>query len=288
MKPPHAIGFDANLSYNPVYDDGAADTLTVCHKIAVAMQNEETNLILDMTHADEVIRDVEGGAVNTLQSRMVTGGNQVPLVVSSAGFMIGPSAKAGSIGAQMEESPTLDTKGTKGVAVGIDPYNTAQTGSVAATLGVNAGMPTGRNAVAIGFKPGQSGREDTGSLGAQPEQSPTLPRDPGGMGVGVAVGVDSYNQTISPEVMHTLHHHDGLDNQPKYLLCDIVRRLTPGECETLQGFPRDWTKIPYRGKPTDQCPDSPRYKALGNSWATNCAEWILRRIVAADRLGLIP
>lgn len=67
----------------------------------------------------------------------------------------------------------------------------------------------------------------------------------------------------------------------------IVRRLLPSECESLQAFPRDWTRIPYRGKPADQCPDSPRYKALGNSMSTNCVEWILRRIVAAMRLGLI-
>ena len=71
-------------------------------------------------------------------------------------------------------------------------------------------------------------------------------------------------------------------------LRDLVRRLTPVECERLQGFPDGWTRIPYRGKPAYKCPDSPRYKALGNSWATNCAEWILRRIVAAVRLGLIP
>jgi len=43
-----------------------------------------------------------------------------------------------------------------------------------------------------------------------------------------------------------------------------VRRLTPIECEFLMGFPRDYTKIPYRNNPADKCPDGPRYKALGN------------------------
>jgi len=119
--------------------------------------------------------------------------------------------------------------------------------------------------VAVGFKPGQSGREDTGSL-----------------------GVDGFNQTPTGDVSKTLvsgasdYHH-----VPLVALRYIVRRLTPGECETLMAFPQGWTKIPYRGKPADQCPDSPRYKALGNSWGTNCAEWVLRRIVAAFRLGLI-
>ncbi len=48
--------------------------------------------------------------------------------------------------------------------------------------------------------------------------------------------------------------------------------------ETVQGF----TRIPYRGKPADLCPDGPRYKALGNSWAVNCASWIGERISEVD------
>ena len=54
-----------------------------------------------------------------------------------------------------------------------------------------------------------------------------------------------------------------------------VRRLTPRECERLQGFPDDYTLIPYRGKPA--C-DGPRYKALGNSMAVPVMAWIGRQI----------
>ena len=57
-----------------------------------------------------------------------------------------------------------------------------------------------------------------------------------------------------------------------------VRRLTPRECERLQGFPDDWTKVPYRGKPAEECPDTPRYKAIGNSMAVPVMRWIGRRI----------
>jgi DNA (cytosine-5)-methyltransferase 1 len=57
-----------------------------------------------------------------------------------------------------------------------------------------------------------------------------------------------------------------------------VRRLTVEECETLQGFPRGFTAIPWRKKPADQCPDGPRYKALGNSWAVPVVNWIGNRI----------
>jgi hypothetical protein len=59
-----------------------------------------------------------------------------------------------------------------------------------------------------------------------------------------------------------------------------VRRLTPTECERLQGFPDGWTAIPWKKKPADQCPDGPRYKALGNSMAVNCMEWLGERIQA--------
>ena len=57
-----------------------------------------------------------------------------------------------------------------------------------------------------------------------------------------------------------------------------VRKLTPLECERLQGFPDNWTRIPYRGKTAEQCPDSPRYKAIGNSWAVPVVRWIGERI----------
>jgi DNA (cytosine-5)-methyltransferase 1 len=58
-----------------------------------------------------------------------------------------------------------------------------------------------------------------------------------------------------------------------------VRRLTPNECESLQGVPQNYTRIPWRGKPAEQCPDGPRYKALGNSWAVPVVAWIGRRII---------
>ena len=63
-----------------------------------------------------------------------------------------------------------------------------------------------------------------------------------------------------------------------------VRRLTPRECERLQGFSDDFTRIPYRNKPADQCPDGPRYKALGNSMAVPVMRWIGERIEMVENL----
>ena len=64
-----------------------------------------------------------------------------------------------------------------------------------------------------------------------------------------------------------------------------VRRLTPTECERLQGFPDNFTQIPYRGKPAEKCPDGPRYKALGNSMAVPCMAWIGERIQQVEAIA---
>lgn len=60
-----------------------------------------------------------------------------------------------------------------------------------------------------------------------------------------------------------------------------VRRLTPVECERLQGFPDDHTLISWRGKDAIDCPDGPRYRAIGNSMAVPVMRWIGERIAAA-------
>ena len=57
-----------------------------------------------------------------------------------------------------------------------------------------------------------------------------------------------------------------------------VRRLTPRECERLQGFPDDWTRIQWKGKKPEECPDGHRYKAMGNSMAVPVMRWIGQQI----------
>ena len=71
---------------------------------------------------------------------------------------------------------------------------------------------------------------------------------------------------------------------PGAVATSAVRRLTPRECERLQGFPDDWTKIPYRGKPPEHCADGPRYKALGNSMAVPCMVWLGQRIQQVEAI----
>ena len=63
-----------------------------------------------------------------------------------------------------------------------------------------------------------------------------------------------------------------------------ARRFTPIECERLQGFPDDYTRIPYKGKPASECPDAPRRKALGNSFCVPVVRWIGERIQLVEEI----
>jgi DNA (cytosine-5)-methyltransferase 1 len=133
--------------------------------------------------------------------------------------------------------------------IGVDCYNGAITGEVAATFGANSGGTNNAGPKVLDHAPTcfkvRCGCEGGGKgyLG-QEEAAFTL-----------ATGADQ----------HLFHQM-------------AVRRLVPEECEKLQGFLPGYTKIPYNGKPADKCPDGPRYKALGNSWAVPCARWIFERI----------
>jgi DNA (cytosine-5)-methyltransferase 1 len=100
---------------------------------------------------------------------------------------------------------------------------------------------------------------------------------------GVAVGTDVYNGAITGDVAATMGTPGSSVNAsgPTVMQSMAVRRLTPMECERLQGFPDGYTDIKLNGKPT---PDGPRYKALGNSMAVPVMRWIGQRIEAVDRI----
>ena len=91
----------------------------------------------------------------------------------------------------------------------------------------------------------------------------------------------SHGSGVQPELSHTLersvslavHHHA------------TPRRLMPHECEALQGLPRDYTRIAWRGRLPQDCPDGPRYKAIGNSMAVPCVRWIGDRLITVLGTG---
>lgn len=178
---------------------------------------------------------------------------------------------------------TLRTSGPEAVFVGVQ--------DVAPTLRVNAKQSL------------MSGSGDVNSPLAISIQGNTIDRNHGGaQGIGISTEDISYTLT-------TTDRHAVAFAQDQYILCqalrydglvvakdqDIaptltaymgtggnnvplinVRRLTPRECERLQGFPDDYTLIPYKDKDAS---DAVRYHALGNSWAVPVVRWIGRRIM---------
>ena len=99
--------------------------------------------------------------------------------------------------------------------------------------------------------------------------------------------VDDHETWVADGIANTLNCHDVGDIRAVDVVAQPVatvmqvRRLTPVECERLQGFPDNYTNIPWRKK--DEAPDGPRYKALGNSMAVPCMAWIGQRIAEVDR-----
>ena len=94
----------------------------------------------------------------------------------------------------------------------------------------------------------------------------------------IAVGVDTYNLTENLSTTQTLKGFGHIDHVGGVINNMAVRRLTPVECERLQGFPDNYTNI------KTNCPDGPRYKALGNSMAVPVMKWIGERIQMVEDL----
>lgn len=188
--------------------------------------------------------------------------NNVPAVMA---FCAGNTAGAGSLGAQWEVSPTLragssGTNQVPTVCMADANANAAIDVELCGTLKVGGEPP-------ICFT--QNTRDEVRLVGGDGSLSGALCSRPGAKQQSYVVQ--------SAEV-----DHGAVWRWPW-----IVRRLTPRECERLQGFPDDWTLVPYRGRPADECPDSPRYSALGNSFAVPVVRWIGERIARVDSsLGL--
>ena len=171
-----------------------------------------TVAIYDMTHADEVMRPVKDGIVPTLNARMGTGGNQVPVVHAYciAGNTIDRKIENGGNGKGVlaETAYTLNTVDRHAVAeiYGAKSYSEYERGKVAALRASGGNYGGGSENLALSYS--------------------------------------------------------------------IVRRLTPTECERLQGLDDGYT---------DGGSDTTRYKALGNGMAQPCADYVIRRIAEYSR-----
>jgi hypothetical protein len=136
------------------------------------------------------------------------------------------------------------------------------------------------NTMTLGGRPDEANdRKMTMGVGADGDPQFTLQ-----VAHSHAVGTDIHSCVITGDVAATMGTKGSAVNGhgPTLMQAMTVRRLTVRECERLQAFPDDYTLIPWRKKAAGDCPDGPRYKALGNSMAVNCMEWIGERIAAVE------
>jgi DNA-cytosine methyltransferase len=148
---------------------------------------------------------------------------------------------------------------------------------------------------AISFQPGNLARK----AGADPsaETFPTLTKDSGDQSPHVAYpvvpldGMNLLSRLGECGENHSMQNFEPGDpsftlkkggSQHGVLTPMAVRRLTPVECERLQGFPDNWSRISWKGKPEEECPDGPRYKACGNSMAVPVMRFIGEAIAAYE------
>jgi len=240
-------------SFGEYRDDDSAST------VKARDYKDATDLVVqpqlyDMTHAEEVMRPVTPGLSPTLNARMGTGGNQIPVLMEPTyAFQPEQGAKARSIGFHEECSPTLKAEGaTPAVVFAANQRDEVRdlgdkAGAIQAQPGMKQQTFVAQPVVAIQHS--IIGRKD--EAGAQ---GPGF-RDDGKMftldsrGAGHAVARIGY----------------------------AVRRLTPTECLRLQGFPDNWFDG-IKGNSDTVC-----YKATGNSIAVPCVEWIMGRIADIER-----
>jgi DNA (cytosine-5)-methyltransferase 1 len=223
------------------YQNGKAPTLELSQNYAV----------YDMTHADEVMRPVNGDKSNCLNSRMGTGGNQVPVVafaVNQRDEVRDLQGKAGAL--QAQPGMKQQTFCIAGNIIGRENQNGGHQMGVGKDVSFTLNT-VDRHAVAVDVRNLRETDEISGTLQAKKTGGYSL----------------NYQNPVRTDVI--------TDNKS-------VRRLTPTECERLQGLPDGYTDIEFNGKPA---PDSKRYKALGNGMAQPCADWVIKRIAEVCSQG---
>ena len=249
-----------------------------------------------MAFAQNQLGEVRTGEVfNTINTNSNASGRNTPMVAFSSN-MSEPDCQTDGT------TPTIRREGRPAVAIGTDCCNGAITGEIAATMGThgsssNSSGPTVMQEVAFSFDGGQSTNPKATHQFTVEGTAPLIQSMPLCVGSAQevrAVPLKEPDDLLPESPTRKSTKGWGEEGDPAFTLRTAavpgaaiggnptamqVRRLTVGECEALQGFPRDWTQVPYRGKPAS---DGPRYKALGNSMATNCMEWIGSRIQACE------
>jgi DNA (cytosine-5)-methyltransferase 1 len=227
------------VAFGEYADDGTASTLKARD------YKDHTDLIVYETHpADSRVKEM-GEVCQTVTSRWGTGGGNVPLVQS---YSIREDAKANNFSATpLEVTPALQA-----LRPSVQSHH-AQT-FVAHAFKVRGGCEGGGK--------GYLGSDEKAfTLSVTQDQQ-----------IAFNVNARPDEMKFEDEISGTLTRSQSAGVMQNM----AVRRLTPTECERLQGFPDNYTNIPWRGKPDS--PDAPRYKAMGNSMAVPVMAWIGKRI----------
>jgi len=267
------IGRDAfnqgrNAKYGMSLAEDVQPTLTAKGPGAVCFENNPT---------DARLKEVPVSP--TVMSRWGTGGNQTPLVMddvppmdTTVGFIKNdaggeqqgfwgdtfPTLRSGALPAVAYNVTFCDANGTRKDRPNGGLYVTeANTGKTVTANGPNTEM--------VIVDPAECVPLDLRNATRDPNKKDEQNRQ----GVGVGEDGAPMNTITSASV-------PGVGWQ------STVRKLLPVECERLMGFPDNHTRISWKGKPEEECPDAPRYKACGNSMCVNVMAWIGHRIQAVE------
>lgn len=249
-----------------VKQDDVMNTLDRTNSTAVAA--------LDFNPTDARLRYANDDVSQTLTARARTGGNQVPLVQVQP-LVFNPNAgiteKGGGFALSEDVTPTLKNDHNPAVAFVSNQRDEVRELEVAGALAAQPGI---KQQAYICRADGQANAMT--SVDMAPTLTSHAKKDPPLIYPAEdSIGEDALIQRDMSATLST-HNTQTLITGGREKRSLTVRRLTPRECERLQGFPDDYTDIPYRNK--EHAPDGPRYKALGNSMAVPVMRWIGERI----------
>jgi DNA (cytosine-5)-methyltransferase 1 len=202
-------------------------------------------------------------------------------------------SKAGGIGAAVEQSPTLTAdyhnpavmyEESETCTAGLSETGQANQGGGKGPLiqdEISGTLSTVNNQSLVCMTDTQKNTsvddEIAGTISAHTRKDPPVVAFKNHQGAANGSGADESEPIAG-------YHNINDNTTAESGINSVVRRLTPLECERLQGFPDNHTRIPWKGKPAEECPDSLRYKACGNSMAVPVMRWLGERIEAVDRL----
>lgn len=234
-------------------------------------QSQESVFLCQTAHSQSTELGVgESDVMNTLDTTNNTAVAALDFKVKPVAFLYSQGAKDRSLGIS-EISPTLKTDHNPVVAFASNQRDEVRELEVAGALAAQPGI---KQQTYICRADGQANAMT--SVDMAPTLTSHAKKDPPLIYPAEdSIGEDALIQRDMSATLST-HNTQTLITGGREKRSLTVRRLTPRECERLQGFPDDYTDIPYRNK--EHAPDGPRYKALGNSMAVPVMRWIGERI----------